>query len=569
MRKIGISSGDPAGIGPEIVTKALRFIDLPDNFIFIVYGKINHFSNGNKIEKIESVKQAISPKSIYWIEIDNHKIKAGKSSSASGVIAYKILEQCAEDLNLKELDAIVTCPVSKEDIHYTHPEFIGHTEFFADSANTKNVIMSFWGKHFHLALLTTHLAVQDVSKVLTKEVIEYKLRMIHKETNNILVRPKIAILAMNPHAGENCAFGLEDEKIKKILTKLASENIIIDGPFPADTFFATKARNYDMIISAYHDQGLIPFKMISSEEGVNVTLGLPYIRTSVDHGTAFDIAGKNIASEKSLLYAIEFAQKMLAPYLKEKHNNYSIFAKYYDQYMSHVNYDDWVQFILKQFHKQFNKNPERILELACGTANISCQMVKRGLSVDASDVSEEMLKIAASKAFCPNLFQHNMTALLPAARYDLAVLLFDSINYLREEQDILKLFNNVYNTLNENGMFIFDITTPKNCEQNFDGFVNLQDTKEEYLIHQSDFDAKNFIQTSQLTFFVKKGFLYSRSDEIHKQRIYRVSEMMKLIEQTNFKLKKINSIGFKDNLINSDITLLDLNFTRLFFVLEK
>ena len=569
MRKIGISSGDPAGIGPEITAKALRFLDLPDNFIIIVYGRLITFVDGNKIDKIDNVNQAVSPGIIYWIEIDDPKVIAGKPSSTSGEIAYRILERCAVDLNLQNLDAIVTCPVSKEKIHHTHPEFIGHTEFFAAKSNTRNVIMSFWGEHFHLALLTTHLPVQNVSKVLTDEVIEFKLRLIYREANRILLQPKLAMLAMNPHAGENTAFGFEDERVKAILRKLASENIVIDGPFPSDTFFATKAKQYNLIISAYHDQGLIPFKMISAEEGVNVTLGLPYVRTSVDHGTAFDIAGQGKASEKSLLSAIRFAQKMFSPNLNKKNGNYNTFAKYYDQYMSHVNYEDWVKYILNQFNKRFNKNPKRVLELACGTANISCQMVKKNLQVDASDVSEDMLKIAAEKPFCPNLFHHDMTSLLPADKYELVVLLFDSINYLMEDHEILKLLNNVYNTIADNGMFIFDITTPKNCEQNFDGFVNLQDNQDEYLIHQSDFDSDNLIQKTQLTFFIKKGFQYTRSDEIHEQRIYPVSEIVELIGKTNFKLKKINSIGFNDNLLNSDIDTLDKNFSRLFFVLEK
>lgn len=569
MRRLGITSGDPAGIGPEITTKALRFLNLPDNFIFVVYGKIYPFEDGNGIEKILHVEQAVSSGVIYWIEIDDVDIKAGKPSSSSGAIAYQILERCAVDLNSNELDAVITSPVSKMHIQKTHPEFIGHTEFFCQSAKMKDVVMTFWGNHFQLALLTTHLAIKDVSRFLTEDVVERRLRLIHKETVKILKQANFAMLALNPHAGENGAFGKEDIMLKKVLSRLKKEKIKIDGPFPADTFFATKARNYDVIISAYHDQGLIPFKMISTESGVNVTLGLPYIRTSVDHGTAFDIAAKNIASEKSLVCAIEFAQKMLAPYLKEKCNNYRVFAKYYDQYMSHVNYDDWVKYILKQFQKRHNRNPDKVLELACGTANISCQLVKKGLLVEASDVSEDMLILASQKPFCPLLFNHDMTAPLPAENYELVLLLFDSINYLKTETEIMKLFNNVHNSLKSKGMFIFDITTPKNCEHNFDGFVNLQDTKDEYLIHRSDFDSEKFIQTTQLTFFIKKGFLYSRSDEIHEQKIYRVEDMIELVQKSDFKLKKINSIGFTGNLLNSEIEKLDQNFSRLFFVLEK
>ena len=569
MKKVAITTGDPAGIGSEITSKSFRFFELKKNIIFIVYGKIKLFKDGNLLEKIDRAEEAISPGKVYWIEIDDDKIEVGKPTQRSGEIAYQILERCSKDLNSRLIDAVVTCPVSKEAIHQSQPNFIGHTEFFAKRSETKEVVMSFWGSHFNLALLTTHLAVAEVPGLLTKAFMETRFRLIYQEVCKLLNKPKIAMLAINPHAGESGAFGKEDILVKSVLDQLKESGIDIDGPFPADTFFAHHATRYNLVISAFHDQGLIPFKMLSMEEGVNVTLGLPYIRTSVDHGTAFDIAGTGKASEKSLLKAILFAEMLLFPTEQIKKQNYSIFAKYYDTYMSHVNYDQWVNFILKQFNKIHKENPKRILELACGTANVSCKLVKKGLQVDASDISAEMLKIAAQKPFSPNLSQRNMIAKLPANTYDLVILLFDSINYVLQKPNIRILLNNVYNSLQKGGLFIFDLTTLKNCENNFDGFINIEEDEDEFFIHQSDFDSDKFIQKTHLTFFLKKGFLYSRKDEIHRQKIYKADEMVKLIGETNFQFKGIYSIGYNENLLNRESYKLDRNFSRLFFVLEK
>jgi len=197
------------------------------------------------------------------------------------------------------------------------------------------------------------------------------------------------------------------------------------------------------------------------------------------------------------------------------------------------------------------------------------RLVKKGLQVDASDISAEMLKIAARKPFSPNLSQRDMIAKLPADTYDLVILLFDSINYVLQKSNIRKLFNNVYNSLQKDGLFVFDLTTPKNCESNFDGFINIEEDEDEFFIHQSDFNSDKFTQKTHLTFFLKKGFLYSRKDEIHKQKIYKADEMVKLIGETNFQFKGIYSIGYDENLLNRETYILDRNFSRLFFVLEK
>jgi len=175
--------------------------------------------------------------------------------------------------------------------------------------------MSFFSDKINVGLLTTHCALSEVSNFLTTDTIIKKIRIMSNSLQNYLhiVSPEFAVLGLNPHAGENGAFGSEDQKIiMPVVKMLRDEGMNITGPFPSDTFFTGAYSHYDMIIAPYHDQGLIPFKMLAFDAGVNVTLGLPYVRTSVDHGTAFDIAGTNTASEISLLSAIKFAEKMLS-----------------------------------------------------------------------------------------------------------------------------------------------------------------------------------------------------------------------------------------------------------------
>ncbi|MCF7858523.1 MAG: 4-hydroxythreonine-4-phosphate dehydrogenase PdxA [Candidatus Cloacimonetes bacterium] len=568
MNKIAITTGDPAGVGPEITSKAIRFLKLKKDVIIIIYGKVESCKAGNRIKKIEKVSEAVSPKYIYWIEINNNKIEIGKPSVLSGKVAYEILCRCTEDLNSGKLSAVVTAPVSKAAIRLSYQSFIGHTEFFAEKSNSKNVVMSFWGPYFNLALLSTHLAISDICNHLKTTDLAAKFRVIYDQTIKMIPDARIAMLGVNPHAGENNAFGNEDELIKSVLKELKNENIQIDGPFPADTFFSSKVTSYDMVISAYHDQGLIPFKMISAEEGVNVTLGLPFIRTSVDHGTAYDIAGKGIASEKSLEQAIKLAEKMLLGNRVETSGNYGIFAEYYDGYMHHVSYEKWTNFILEQYNRANNKSPEKILELACGTANVASLLVKRGLNVDASDLSPEMLKIASAKPFSPNLCLNSMIDEIPMNNYDLILTLFDSLNYLKDLNEVKTLLKNVQKSLLEKGLFIFDITTPKNCENNFNNFINFDQINEDKFIHESDFDtAKNTI-TSKLTFFRKKGFLYSKYEETHHQTIFEVEDIIELIDKSTLQLLGIYHINSKENLIDHDPRILEANFTRLFFVLR-
>ncbi|MCK4956415.1 MAG: 4-hydroxythreonine-4-phosphate dehydrogenase PdxA [Candidatus Cloacimonetes bacterium] len=569
MKKIAITTGDPAGIGPEIASKTIRFLPTKKDICYVVYGKLNPAIDGNDVIKIDTIESANNCEHIYWIEVDNYGVIQGEASENSGKAAYEILEKVAKDLNDKKLDAVVTCPISKKAIHFTHPEFIGHTEFFAQSSSNPDVIMSFWGQHFNLALLTTHMPVQNVPSFLTREVLEKKFKLIYSEAKRLLGAPKVAMLAINPHAGEDGAFGNEDIIIRELLDDLAKEDILIDGPFPADTFFSRKATDYDLIISAFHDQGLIPFKMLTADEGVNVTLGLPYIRTSVDHGTAFDIAGKDIASETSLESAIKFAESLLNPQQGTEFINYSIFAKHYDKYMQQVNYPRWTKLILDRYSETYKHEPEKILELACGTANIASLLTEQGFQVDASDLAPEMLKIAAKKKYVPNLYYANMLDEIKTGKYELILLLFDSLNYLSSIEEVSTLLTNTHKALQKNGMFIFDITTIKNSIDNFDGFVNLEDSIDQYIIHQSDLDKESNIQTTELTFFTKKGFNFSRADEIHKQTIFSIKKLKEVIKASKLKLVGIYSSDSSTNLLKRRSSVLENDYSRLFMVLTN
>ena len=315
MAKIAITLGDPTGIGPEIVLKVLKKYSF--DHTIILYGafpeniRIPKFSVIHEAKEIEGVD-----KGVYWVPYkQDSSFVSGKPSRESGIAAYNAIKTAGEHALDGFIDAIITAPISKHYIQLTHSNFIGHTEFFARQAQCSEVVMSFFSDKLNVALLTTHCALYEVSSNLTIENVVKKIHIINNSLKKFfhITKPKLAILGLNPHAGENGAFGKEEVEILQPATViLQNEGVEIDGPFPADTFFAGDYHKYDLIISPYHDQGLIPFKMLSFDAGVNVTLGLPYIRTSVDHGTAFDIAGKGMASQRSLFEAIALAIKMLS-----------------------------------------------------------------------------------------------------------------------------------------------------------------------------------------------------------------------------------------------------------------
>lgn len=567
MKIIGISTGDPTGIGPEVTSKSLRYHNLLADTALLVYGKVLACPNGHQVTKISHVSQVKEGGKIYHIEIDNPELNLGKPCAESGRLAIEILERLAEDVNNKSLHGIVTGPVSKKHIRDAGYDFIGHTEFLQSKLNAENVAMTFWSDDIKLGLLTTHLPLHQLEKVLTSQYCLDKLKLIYREVHKLMDRPKIALLAKNPHAGENGAFGNTDLMFKEILDELGQENIKIDGPFPADTFFSYNRQDYDFIISAYHDQGLIPFKMLAGGKGVNVTLGLPVYRASVEHGTAFDIADQDCADFSSMQSALYWVEEKLSQHHKLS-KEYGEFSNFYDHYMAHVNYDQWAAKInvwIDQFAKIKTK---RIFEIACGTGEICRRLVRDQRQVMGGDISEIMLHIAEKKSRDIKLFRHNMLDPLPVDNLDLAVCVFDSINYLLEDKFLLNLLQNVYSALNPKGLFIFDISTIFNSEENLDGFINYEEYDKYKVLHTSDWDPDNETQKSYLDIFKKNKSFYQNFSETHYQKIYPVRKIRALIEESGLEILAIYNGTDNLNLLNYYPEDLDERFARIYFIVQ-
>lgn len=280
-KRIGITLGDQAGIGPEIVHAALKAGNWPEDIVFDIIG-----------EPIEAVP--------------------GKPTWETSKAALEALEEGARKLQSGEIDAIVTAPVAKEGLHTVGFEFPGQTEFFAERLDTENYAMCLSGENLTVALVTIHVALAEVPHLLSKEEIVRVGRLLEAFCRRRgRKEPRIAVCGLNPHAGENGAFGTEDLEIVAPAVKelnTGSGSPVFSGPHSADTIFRHAADgDYDAVLCMYHDQGLIPLKLLDFDTGVNTTLGLPRPRTSPDHGTAFNIAGKGVADFSSMLHAIKLA----------------------------------------------------------------------------------------------------------------------------------------------------------------------------------------------------------------------------------------------------------------------
>ena len=305
--KIAITTGDPNGIGAEITIKALNLLNLPPKDIVIISNSkiLNAYSNTGVLKNNYEI-----------IEIDYpEKIIPGEVSASAGDFAFRALEKACE---IKP-KFIVTAPTSKEAMHLAGYNFNGQTEVLENFLAHKGLKaeMLFVSRDFRVLLLTRHCALKDVSNYLTKEVIIEKVERLRSYFQNKLFikKPSFALCALNPHAGENGIIGTEeDEIIIPAIEAVRNRGINITNPLPADTLFIGGVQNYlrgekspyDCYIACYHDQGLIPIKAVASEKTVNMTIGLDIIRTSPSHGTAFDIAGKNIANPESMIEAIKY-----------------------------------------------------------------------------------------------------------------------------------------------------------------------------------------------------------------------------------------------------------------------
>jgi 4-hydroxythreonine-4-phosphate dehydrogenase len=315
--KIGISIGDVNGIGLEIIIKTLSDSRIYDYFTPIVYGHTKVASFYRRIADvaefhfnvIDSPPQA-QPKKPNMINCweEDVKIEPGIPNKAVGKYAYLSLQRATDDLLAGHIDALVTAPINKDTIQSDDFNFPGHTEYLQDRAGAADSLMFLVSDTLRIGVVTGHIPVADVAGSITTEKILSKLRIMNTSLKQDfwLRKPKIAVLGLNPHAGDNGLIGTEEQDIiTPAIQEARAADILAMGPYAADGFFANGTyMQFDAVLAMYHDQGLIPFKQIAFESGVNFTAGLSFIRTSPDHGTAYDIAGKNEASEISFREAL-------------------------------------------------------------------------------------------------------------------------------------------------------------------------------------------------------------------------------------------------------------------------
>ncbi|MEQ9266149.1 MAG: 4-hydroxythreonine-4-phosphate dehydrogenase PdxA [Balneolaceae bacterium] len=315
---IAITIGDFNGVGPEIILKALSHVDLTTSTPLILAPKevLDFYARKLSLKVEMNVCSYLDEIDTSYInllnfETDTLDINPGFQTEQSGLISMNSIELGIELTKAEISQALVTAPISKEAVNLAGFKIPGHTEFLADKTDTESVLMMLVNDGLRVALATAHVPISKVSSAITESLILEKLGLLHeslKKDFNI-TDPKIAVLGLNPHAGDGGVIGSEEiDTIVPALEKASQSGLYAAGPFPADGFFGQKLyKNYDAILAMYHDQGLAPFKLLSFGSGVNFTAGLPIIRTSPDHGTAFDIAGFGKADESSFVQAYELA----------------------------------------------------------------------------------------------------------------------------------------------------------------------------------------------------------------------------------------------------------------------
>lgn len=323
MKRAIITMGDPAGVGPEISLKALLSDETLRNETLIA-GSAGILTETLATlatdipltiidEPEDFVEGAINALDV--VPLDYQTIAIGQVSPAAGDAAYRYLERAIELAMQGRVGPVVTAPLNKEALHRGGHNYDGHTEIFATLTGTKNYTMMLWSELMSVVHVSTHTSLRNACDRVKKERVLDCIRLGQDALKKLGVQhPKIAAAGLNPHSGESGLFGNEDQdEIRPAVEMAVKEGIDCDGPVPPDTvFLKASQKQYDLVVAMYHDQGHIPMKLLAFDSGVNVTLGLPIIRTSVDHGTAFDIAGKGIAREESMLWAIRLANRFAA-----------------------------------------------------------------------------------------------------------------------------------------------------------------------------------------------------------------------------------------------------------------
>jgi 4-hydroxythreonine-4-phosphate dehydrogenase len=324
---IGITMGDPSGVGPEIIAKSLNNEELYNRSHPIVIGDSKRLKEVIQILNLNSEVESVNENDdfetttfgkIKCIDLNllTNNLEFGQINTISGDAAFKYLSKAIDLANSKRIDAICTAPLNKEAMQKAGHLYPGHTEILADLTNTDNYTMMLSSPKLKVIHVTTHVGlIEAINRIEPQRVLEViKMADVTLKDSGI-ENPKIGVCGINPHAGENGLFGNreEEEKIDPAIKQAKDLNINVEGPLPADTlFFRAQRGDFDIVVAMYHDQGHGPIKVLGLEAGVNITIGLPIIRTSVDHGTAFDIAGKGIVDERSMNEALNQAI-LLAP----------------------------------------------------------------------------------------------------------------------------------------------------------------------------------------------------------------------------------------------------------------
>lgn len=318
--RVGITQGDINGIGYEVIIKTLMDPRVEDFCTPIVYGSPKVAAYHRKalnvenftFNQIKDADEAIARKA-YIINCmdDNVRVELGKSTEYGGQGSILSLQAAIADIKAGKIDVLVTAPINKYNIQSPDFKFPGHTEYLASAFNTQEVLMLLVSESMKVGVVTGHVPLSQVPSLITKEAILKKLRLLNKSMIEDfgIRRPRIAVMGLNPHAGDQGVIGLEERDIIiPALTHANEEGIVAMGPYPSDGFFGSDSfTKFDAILAMYHDQGLAPFKVVNFDSGVNFTSGLPIIRTSPDHGTAYDLAGKNEANPNSFRQALYLA----------------------------------------------------------------------------------------------------------------------------------------------------------------------------------------------------------------------------------------------------------------------
>jgi 4-hydroxythreonine-4-phosphate dehydrogenase len=324
LYKIGITHGDFNGINYEVIMNTLSDSKVMELCTPIVYGLAKVSSYFRKILEINDFSfqfiknaQQFSPKKPNLINLSDEEVKIslGESSEIIGKMAELALTIACADLKKNLIDAIVTAPVNKFNMQSPTFKFAGHTEFFSAQFNAPDTIMIMVAEFLKVGFVTNHTAINETGKMLSTELVLRKIKILNDSLKKdfLCTHPKIAVLAFNPHASDKGLFGNEESTVlEPAINQAFEQNMNVFGPFPADGFFASgQFKQFDAILAMYHDQGMIPFKLLANGGGVNFTAGLPIVRTSPAHGTGYDIAGKNIASPEAMRNAIYWAIDIL------------------------------------------------------------------------------------------------------------------------------------------------------------------------------------------------------------------------------------------------------------------